>query len=196
MQNSSSKPTTPSKSPSLLSKGLPALMAILALATSSIHAGPLNHLGLGIKAGESSGLAGLQASYNVTRDIQVNGGYGTMGMSMLGDNFRSESYFVAAKYYLGGWYASTGYTRKITSIELTAEGKEYSDSRSENGIPLHIGYEFGGRNGFYTTLSVGYLNVLGGGGKSFSVGTPQNNAGSTSAQSGPSLGLGLGFYFL
>lgn len=192
MQNS---PKNIRKTTNPLSRGLPALMAIIALATAS-HAGSINRIGLGIKAGESTGLAGMQVSYNVTRDVQINGGYGALGMTMNDDDYKSQSYFVAAKYYLGGWYASTGYTRKTASLELTADGKKYSNSVTENGIPLHLGYEFGGRSGFYTTLSAGYLHILGDGGRKFSAGTPQNNAGGFSAESGVSLGLGLGFYFL
>lgn len=164
-------------------------------AAATAQAGAFNHVGLGLKVGESTGLLGLQLSANVTKDIQLNAGWGTTLLTMdETDNFELRSYFAAAKYYYGGWYASTGYARKVASVETTVDNRTYKSAATEHGIPMHLGYEFGGRTGFYTTLSVGYLAILSGGGDKLTAGTPQTNVGTTTTESGLSLGLGIGYY--
>jgi hypothetical protein len=142
-------------------------------------------------------LLGLQLSANLTPDIQVNAGWGTTAVAITGDgsnDFSFHSLYAAAKYYYGGWYASSGYVRKTVEVSVTSEGKEYSASRTEHGIPLHLGYEFGGRTGFYTTLSAGYLTILGKGGETVRAAGGLEAAETTSAISGLSIGLGIGYY--
>jgi hypothetical protein len=166
----------------------------LSLAAAA-QAESFNHVGLGLKTGESTGLLGLQLSANITKDVQLNAGWGTSALTIdQTDKMQVRSIFAAAKYYYGGWYASTGYTRKEVSVETEVDGRTYSDSKAEHGIPLHIGYEFGGRTGFYTTVSAGFLTILGGGGEKLIAGTPQTNVGTTTTESGLSLGLGIGYY--
>lgn len=165
-------------------------------AAAAAQDGNLNHVGLGLKVGESAGLVGMQLSANLSRDLQINAGWGltVSSVSIMGSAIEESSRFAAARYYHGGWYASTGYTRKTVSVSATLDGKVYSDTRAEHGIPVHLGYEFGGRTGFYSSLSFGYLNILGGGGETILVGTDQDNTGTKSAASGVSIGLGLGYY--
>lgn len=173
------------------------LALALGITATAARADTFNHAGLGLKIGENTGLFGFQASANLTRDLQVNAGWGTTSVGItLGESndFTFRSIFAAAKYYYGGWYASTGYTRKSVTVETTVDGKEYSSSRAEHGIPLHVGYEFGGRTGFYTTLSAGYLTILGGGDKEVRAGTATQFAETNSSASGVSIGLGLGYY--
>lgn len=160
-------------------------------------AADFNHAGIGLKIGENTGLLGLQLSANLTPDLQINAGWGTTALAITTDesnDFTFRSLFAAAKYYYGGWYASTGYVRKAVTVETTVDGQAYSASRAEHGIPLHAGYEFGGRTGFYTTVSAGYLAVLGGGDKEVRAGTATQFAETNSAASGVSIGLGLGYY--
>ena len=121
--------------------------------------------GLAVKSGAAAGPMGIQLAYNFSRHLQLcAGGGGTSEFLSLLDRSRTDSYFIMGKYYFEHVYFETGYARKTTRAE-SIDG-EKADRRyiTEQAIPLHIGYEFGHRLGFYFSTTAGYFHVIGDGG--------------------------------
>lgn len=181
----------------------PTLRIAAALMLTALLAGRANaqereygRFGLAVKSGAAAGPMGIQLAYNFSRHLQIcAGGGGTTDLLSIIDRSRTDSYFVTGKYYLDHVFFETGYARKTTKAEqLQGEAAELA-YRTEQAIPLHIGYEFGHRLGFYFATTAGYFYVIGDGGV---VVTPRIGAdpGKTakSAESGPTVGLSVGYY--
>ena len=173
-------------------------LSAAALLTSSALAQDRNYnrFGLSLKSGEGAGPMGIQLAWNANRHFQVcAGGGGTAELLAWQDHSRTDSYFLMAKYYFDHLYLETGYAYKRTHAENVVSEKVRSVTRGEQGIPMYIGYEFGHRSGFYFSTAAGYLYVAGGGGV---VVSPKIDAdagtSATSAQSGPSFGMSVGYY--
>jgi hypothetical protein len=182
----------------------PALLAILLLAAAPFSAAyasagddrPFGRFGLALKTGAAAGPMGVQLAWNINRHIQLcAGGGGTADYLSLLDRSRTDSYFAMGKYYLDHLYFETGYARKTTKAEFINGDDAQSTYRTEQAVPVHVGYEFGHRQGFYFSTSAGYFYVIGDGGVIVS---PRNDAdGSSSARSAKSgftAGLSVGYY--
>jgi hypothetical protein len=175
---------------------------ILFLLAGAAHTwdGEFGRFGLAVKTGEAAGPMGIQLAWNPSPRFQLcAGGGGVADLLVYVNRSRTDSYFVMAKAYRKHLYIQTGYSLKVTKTEyLDESGGEpriLRDSRAEHGIPMHVGYEFGHRRGFYFSTSAGYIFVPGGGGKTVGPeveGEP--GASSRSARSGPSLGMSVGYY--
>lgn len=178
--------------------------AVIALAFSLVaacaSAQEYGRFGLAVKSGEAAGPMGIQLAWNLSPRLQACvGGGGVADLLIYVNRSRTDSYFLMGKVYLKHLYAQTGYSLKVTKSEyLDPERKDrgvLKASRAEHGIPLHIGYEFGHRRGFYFSTSAGILFVPDGGGRQvgpFVDGIPKVNA--ISAQTGPSFGMSVGYY--
>ncbi len=164
---------------------------------ASIHES-FSRFGVGIKTGESAGGFGSQVSYNFSRHAQVSlgaGGVSPFSWSTSSFNLRTDSYFAIGRYYFDHLYLSTGYSLKVTRVEMEHQGVFYNASRAVHGIPFSVGYEFGDRTGFFFAASAGGLWVPAGGGKTVKVDAGDGTSSSmNAADSGPSLGLSLGYY--
>ncbi|MDB5105978.1 MAG: hypothetical protein JWP91_3667 [Fibrobacteres bacterium] len=152
--------------------------------------------GLGLKTGAAAGPMGIQLAWNPSRHLQLcAGGGGTSELLAILDRSRTDSYFLMGKYYFDHLYLETGYARKTTKAEQIQSEKVRLASRTEQAIPVHVGYEFGHRRGFYFATSAGYFYVLGGGGVTVS---PRIDAepgvSATSAESGFTVGMSIGYY--
>jgi hypothetical protein len=152
--------------------------------------------GLSLKSGEGAGPMGIQLAWNFNRHLQACiGGGGTAEVLSWLDRSRTDSYFLMGKYYLDHLYFETGYSVKTTRAENVFAEKVRLATRTEQGVPFYVGYEFGHRRGFYFSTAAGYLYVFGGGGK---VVSPQIDAQkgttATSARSSPSFGMSVGYY--
>lgn len=172
-----------------------AALLLLALALAA-PAQEFNRFGLSLKSGEGAGPMGVQLSWNFSKRLQACvGGGGTAELLVWEDRSRTDSYFAMGKYYLKHLYFETGYSLKVTKAENVLAEQARTARRAEHGIPFYIGYEFGHRRGFYFSTAAGYLYVIGGGGRMV---TPQIDAKpgetATSAQSGPSFGMSVGYY--
>lgn len=155
-----------------------------------------NRFGLSLKSGEAAGPMGIQLSMNFNKHFQACiGGGGTAELLVWEDRSRTDSYFAMGKAYLKHLYFETGYSLKVTKAENVVAEQARTARRAEHGIPLYVGYEFGHRRGFYFSTAAGFLYVIGGGGH---VVTPQIGAkpgeAATSAESGPSFGMSVGYY--
>ena len=153
--------------------------------------------GLALKAGEAAGAMGIQVTWNFTHHAQICGGVGgvaDLDPFLSGNRGRTDSYFLLAKGYWDHVYVATGYSLKKSRIEKVVTGSLYTANRSEQGIPFHIGYEFGHRSGFFYATSVGYHYVIGGGNRDVAAGTAIGTSTSRTAKSGPSLGMSIGYY--
>jgi hypothetical protein len=160
---------------------------------------PFGHFGLSLKSGEAAGVMGIQVAWNFDRHLQVNAGAGGMtdldvDLLFLKDRSRTDSYYLLGKVYWDHLYLSTGYSLKVSQIEMAMDGGVFTASKSEQGIPFHLGYEFGHRMGFYYSTSVGYLYVIGGGNRDVAKGTILGSSKSRTAKSGPSFGMSIGYY--
>jgi hypothetical protein len=150
---------------------------------------------------QAAGPMGVQLSWNITRHLQFcAGGGGTSDLLAALDRSRTDSYFLMGKYYLDHVFLETGYALKSTKaenveVEMAGAERAVSVSRTEQAIPIHLGYEFGHRRGFYFATSVGYFYVIGGGDVVVSTRTAADPGKSaTSAKSGPTVGLSVGYY--
>lgn len=180
----------------------PAALAALALSLAVVCARGQEYgrFGLAVKSGEAAGPMGIQLAWNLSPHLQLcAGGGGVADLLIYVNRSRTDSYFLTGKAYLKHLYVQTGYSLKVTKSEyLDPEQKErgvLKASRAEHGIPLHIGYEFGHRRGFYFSTSAGILIVPDGGGKRvgpFVDGIPKSDA--VSARTGPSFGMSVGYY--
>jgi hypothetical protein len=153
--------------------------------------------GLSLKSGEAAGAMGIQFAWNFNCHVQVcagAGGVADLDPFLTGDRGRTDSYFLLGKAYWDHAYLATGYSLKVSRFEKTLSGEVLTASRAENGIPLHVGYEFGHRSGFYFSTSIGYLYVLGGGQRDVAQGTAAEPSKSRTAKSGPSAGVAVGYY--
>jgi hypothetical protein len=154
-------------------------------------------LGLSLKAGESGGGFGTQLSYNFDAHWQAAVGVGGAGIPYLIEfgSTRTDSYYLMGKYYLRHLYFATGYCLKRTRVVVSSGGEIHTGAASAHGIPLHLGYEFGNRKGFYFAASAGLLYVFRNGDRK--VMGPEQAAWSDArtAATGPSVGFTLGYYF-
>lgn len=158
-------------------------------------------LGFGIKTGECVGPFGSQVSYNLGSHLQVAAGVGGIRTDIILIDFsgtRVDSYFLLAKYYFRHAYLSSGYSAKVISTqELDSNWVVHKDRLVTNGIPLHLGYEFGNRSGFFTAVSIGYIWVPVGGGRYLRKKNLSVTDGFTKVMggdSGASAGVSIGYY--
>jgi hypothetical protein len=164
---------------------------------STPEAEPFCRFGVGIKTGESAGGFGSQFSYNFSRHWQASigaGGISAFSWSTSSFDSRTDSYFALGRYYLDHLFFATGYSLKITQVQLERGGVFYEASRTAHGIPVYLGYEFGDRMGFFFAASAGGLWVPVNGGKTVSVTADGETVSSDAAGSGPSVGLSVGYY--
>jgi hypothetical protein len=173
-----------------------AVLAVLAAGLAGAQA-PAKW-GLGVKMGEGAGGFGLQFQHNFSKHWQAAagaGGISPFSWSSTSFNARTDSYFLHGKYYLGGWYFASGYSLKITKVQVESGGVFANASHTAHGIPFHAGYDFGNRRGFYFAASLGALWVpAGGGGQVEAKVADGASTSSSAAGSGPSIGLALGYY--
>ncbi|MEO6097580.1 MAG: hypothetical protein ABIW76_18770 [Fibrobacteria bacterium] len=172
------------------------MLAALLVSDASAQERQYGRFGLAVKSGAAAGPMGIQLAYNFSRHLQIcAGGGGTTDLLSIIDRSRTDSYFVMGKYYFDHVFFETGYARKTTKAEqLQGEAAELA-YRTEQAIPLHIGYEFGHRLGFYFATTAGYFYVLGEGGVGVTprIGTDPGKT-AKSAESGPTIGLSVGYY--
>ena len=152
--------------------------------------------GLAVKSGAAAGPMGIQLAWNLSRHFQLcAGGGGTTELLSILDRSRTDSYFVLGKYYLDHLFFESGFARKTTKAELIQGEEAHLAYRTEQAIPFQIGYEFGHRMGFYFSTTAGYFYVLGGGGKrAIPSNDPKPESAPRSAESGPTIGLSVGYY--
>ncbi|MEO7776597.1 MAG: hypothetical protein ABIY63_03640 [Fibrobacteria bacterium] len=183
-----------------LRMGLPPIMMLMIMLMIAmpvpLRAQEYGRFGLGLKTGAAAGPMGVQIAWNFSPHFQVSGGGGgTSDLLAVLDRSRTDSYFLLGKYYLQHVFFEGGYALKTTKAENVQSEKVRSVSRTEQAIPMHVGYEFGHRRGFYFATSIGYFLVIGGGGV---VVSPRIDASAgksaTSAESGPTAGLSVGYY--
>lgn len=158
-------------------------------------------LGFGIKTGECAGPFGSQVSYNFSPHMQASAGVGGIRTDILLIDFsgtRVDSYFLLARYYFKHVYLSTGYSAKVVSTQdIDSSWAVHKQRMVAHGIPLHLGYEFGNRNGFFTAVSIGYIWVPVGGGRSLRKKEPSVTDGFIDVMggdSGASAGVSIGYY--
>lgn len=175
-----------------------ALMAflLLAAAPSPRAQSDFGRVGLALKSGAAAGPMGIQLSWNFSPHLQASiGGGGTSELLAVLDRSRTDSYFLLGKYYLKHLYLETGYSLKTTKAENVVSEQVRMASRTEQGIPIHLGYEFGHRRGFFFATAMGYHYVIGGGGVVVSPRIDANPGKSaTSAESGLTAGVSVGYY--
>jgi hypothetical protein len=173
---------------------------IIALASESEPASlprEFGRFGLALKSGEAAGTLGIQLSWNFSWHAQIcagTGGVADLNFYLIGDRGRTDSYYVLGKAYWKHLYLTTGYSLKISKVERTLATKVITAAQSEQGIPLHLGYEFGRRSGFFFATSVGYLYIFGGGNRDVATGSAIGPTKSRTAKSSPSLGMSIGYY--
>lgn len=178
------------------SRGAKVLAALLLLAAGA-SAQEFNRFGISLKSGEGAGPMGIQLAWNFTRHLQACvGGGGTADLLTFLDRSRTDSYFAMGKVYLDHLYFESGYSYKVTRAENVSGEQVRQAERREDGVPFYVGYEFGHRRGFYFSTAAGYLYIKGGGGVAV---TPQKidaqtGTPATSAKSGPSFGMSVGYY--
>lgn len=158
--------------------------------------GSIGPIGLGLKTGESAGGFGAHIAYNFSPRWQASAGVGGASIPYVVEygDVRTDSYFLIGKYYLRHLYFAAGYSHKRTRVEHL-EGTLYRNAASVHGIPLHLGYEFGKREGFFFSTSIGFLYIPVGGGRRILSGPSLLYNHTTTARSGPSVGVSLGYYF-
>lgn len=176
----------------------PALAAILLEPSpGACAARDFGPYGLAIKMGEGAGPFGAQVAYNLNPSWQVLAGVGGASIPYLLDigHARTDSYFLMGKFFLHHAYFSAGYSFKRTRVERSVGDKVYSASGREQGIPFHLGYEFGRRKGFFFSTSFGFLYVPGFGDRELRAGTDSLHTTARTAKTGASIGLTVGYYF-
>jgi hypothetical protein len=149
--------------------------------------------------GEGTGGIGLALIHNLRPELQaqVGGSYlgGYDGSFAWARDFRIGSYYGLLRKYEGVYFIDGGLNLKSTEISLKENGKTYSETGWEAGIPVHLGIELGPRRSVFATLSLGYLWVFTGGGDVLEVRTPSGVPRHTRTDdSGLSFGLALGMY--
>lgn len=158
----------------------------------------IGKVGLAVKAGECAGQMGAQASWNLSGHWQIAAGVGD-AYTLLGilerARIRTDSYYALGKYYFKHLYLAAGYTYWISKARVESEGRFEEDEKSEHGLPIHLGYEFGKRKGFFFSTSIGYVFVPWGGGRTLEVVLPGARAINQTPDSGPSVGASVGYYF-
>lgn len=155
------------------------------------------NIGLSLKSGEGGGSIGAQLAYNFNSHWQAAFGVGGAGIPYFVElgKVRTDSYSLIGKYYLKHVYLSTGYSLKHTRVREYAADTFHRASAFSHGIPLHLGYEFGNRKGFFFSASAGLLYVFRNGGER--VMGPEKEAWSDArtVDTGAGLGFTLGYYF-
>ena len=157
----------------------------------------MGRFGLSLKSGEAGGAFGIQVAWNFNRHLQFcsgTGGISDWNTYLFSDRTRTDSYYLMGKMYLDHLYFATGYSLKVSRVELSDPISVSTYSRSEHGIPIHVGYEFGHRNGFFFSTSVGYLALFGGGNRNVVTGSKAFTSNVRTSESGPSLGMAVGYY--
>lgn len=180
----------------------PILILLLLLSATRAQEGPaFGRFGFGIKAGECAGYLGTQFSFNYSTRVQVAAGVGGLQSGTIMIDFnrpRLESYFLLAKYYYRHVYVASGYNAIVSSTHGFDSSWVHYDSRhTAHGIPLHMGYEFGDRQGFFTAVSVGFIWVPVGGGKPLRKEYASrfgDYTRSRGADSQPTAGVSIGYY--
>lgn len=154
-------------------------------------------MGLALKAGEGGGAIGTQVAWNLSPHWQAALGVGGAGVPYIIDvgSERTDSYYLLGKYYLKHVYFAAGYSLKHSRVYATVDGIVYRESAASHGIPLHLGYEFGNRQGFFFAASAGYLYVFRNGGERVMGPGEESWSNARTEDSGPSLGFTLGYYF-
>lgn len=174
------------------------LLLSLVLAATAARAQDFGRYGLSLKMGECAGAFGIHAAYNLDRHWQLAAGVGGTGLPLFLAQFgdaRTDSYFVLGRAYLKHLYFSTGYSVKRSRVTMGIDGAVFEESATAHGIPFHLGYEFGRRRGFFFSTSVGFLYVFKNAGKTVKIEQPRGTAITETAQSSPSVGMSLGYYF-
>lgn len=174
------------------------LILALSLAANAARAQEFGRFGLSLKMGECAGAFGIHAAYNLDRHWQLAAGVGGTGLPMFLAQFgdaRTDSYFLLGRAYLKHLYFSTGYSLKRSRVTMGIDGIVYDESAIAHGIPFHLGYEFGRRRGFFFATSIGFLYVFKGGGETVKIDQPRGTATTQAAQTSPSIGVSLGYYF-
>lgn len=175
------------------------LIPLLALAfAAAAPAQEFGRYGLSLKMGECAGAFGIHAAYNIDRHYQVAAGVGGTGLPLFLAQFgdaRTDSYFLLGRAYLKHLYFSTGYSVKRSRVTMGIDGTVFEETATAHGIPFHLGYEFGRRRGFFFSTSVGFLYVFKNAGKTVKIEQPRGTATTQTAQSSPSVGMSLGYYF-
>jgi hypothetical protein len=160
-------------------------------------------IGLALKSGAAAGAMGIQIAWNFTPHLQLcAGGGGTSDFFSLfdrnrtGNSFsRTDSYFMMGKVYLDHVFFESGYALKVVQAETIVSERVRRAFRFQSAIPMHVGYEFGHRRGFYFATSAGYfLGVGGRAGFSLPGADIRQLTGYASADSGPTVGLSVGYY--
>lgn len=154
--------------------------------------------GLAIKTGEGAGGFGAQVAYNVTPHLQACAGVGGASIPYILEfgHSRTDSYFLMGKYFLHHLYFGAGYSQKRTRVERSIKGRLYRDQGVEHGLLTHLGYEFGNRQGFFFSTSIGFLYIPGGGDRKLTAGEGPDGYETNTAATGPSIGITLGYYFV
>jgi hypothetical protein len=174
--------------------------ALCALLLSAVPpASASGDLGLSLKTGEGGGGIGAQLAYNFTPHWQAALGVGGAGIPYLiildMDNTRTDSYSLLGKYYWKHVYLSTGYSLKRTRVYKKESGIVHRASAASHGIPLHLGYEFGNRKGFYFSASAGLFYVFRNGGAKVMGPGEEAWSDARTVDTGAGLGFTLGYYF-
>jgi hypothetical protein len=169
----------------------------------SQEAPDFGRIGVALKSGAAAGAMGIQLAWNFSPHIQLcAGGGGTSDFFSLfdrnrtGNSFsRTDSYFMMGKYYLKHVFFESGYALKVVQSENIVSESVHRKFRFQSAIPMHVGYEFGHRRGFYFATSAGYFLGIGGrAGFSLPGADLRDLTGYASADSGPTVGLSVGYY--
>lgn len=182
----------------------PGLTVILLLAAAACARGQeFGRFGLALKSGAAAGPMGIQLAWNLSPHYQLcAGGGGTSDILYLfnrgrtASSFkRTDSYFFLGKYYLEHVFFETGYALKVTQSETLEAERVHRSSLIRHAIPMHVGYEFGHRRGFYFASSVGYFYVVGEKGVEVQPDLDVGSlTGAVSGGSGPTVGISVGYY--
>ncbi len=151
--------------------------------------------GLALKTGAAAGPIGLQAAWNYNRHFQICGGVGgARDFIIYHTPGRTDAYFLMAKAYWNHVFVESGYSLNITSVVDLNSPDSLHDVRAAQGLPWHLGYEFGNRRGFFFATSVGYQFEISGANRLVGAGSSLAAQKAYTPDSGPSLGLTLGYY--
>lgn len=183
----------------LLARFAPVVIALVLgpVLPAPARAEPFGPYGLAIKTGEGAGGFGAQLAYNFTSHWQACAGVGGASIPYILEfgHSRTDSYFLMGKYFLHHLYFGAGYSQKRTRVERSNKERLYRDQGVEHGLLTHLGYEFGNRQGFFFSTSIGFLYIPGGGGRTLIAGEGPNVSEAKTAATGPSIGITLGHYF-
>jgi hypothetical protein len=180
-----------------------AFAAVLLLAAASGRAQEYGRFGLALKSGAAAGPMGIQLALNLSPHYQLCAGGGCTSdilylfdRGRTGTSFkRTDSYFFMGKYYLEHVFFEMGYGLKVTKSENIQSDQVRRSSLIRHAIPMHVGYEFGHRRGFYFASSIGYFYVVGEKGVEVQPDLDVGSlTGAVSAGSGPTVGISVGYY--